>query len=370
MHIDEKGKANMNKYLKNLNEEIREYLKILSPEFPEWLLEYIYTPEMIRLDGIGMSCGTLYTKVYNDKYCYSTLTHSVAAALIIWHFTQDKKQTISGLFHDIATPVFKHCIDFMNGDSENQESTEERTEQIIRNSKEIMNLLNRDNIKVEEVSDYHIYPIADNDIPRLSADRFEYTLSGGIYQVKVFDIEDIKKYYNNVTICKNEDDIVELSFKDIKICEEFIHKISKLWPRWFEDEDRLCMQFIADIMKSINVKKYITVDDLYKYSEREIIEVIKNCDDNYIRKAFENFQNATRDSVYKSDMPNSEIYCTSVKGKKRYINPLVIANDKVNRIKNISALANSDIDDFINKKVHKFVGFKFDFKPYVTGDGP
>ena len=37
----------MNKYLKNLNEEIRNYLKILSPDFPEWLLEYIYTPEML-----------------------------------------------------------------------------------------------------------------------------------------------------------------------------------------------------------------------------------------------------------------------------------------------------------------------------------
>ena len=108
----------MNNYLQNLNEEVREYLKILSPQFPQWLLEYINTPEMLRLDGIGMSCGTLYTKVYNDKYFYSSLTHSVAVALIIWHFTQDKKQTISGLFHDIATPTFKHCIDFMNGDSE------------------------------------------------------------------------------------------------------------------------------------------------------------------------------------------------------------------------------------------------------------
>ena len=154
------------------------------------------------------------------------------------------------------------------------------------------------------------------------------------------------------------------TFKDIKICEEFIHKISKLWPRWFEDEDRLCMQFIADVMKSMNIKKYITVDDLYKYSEKEIIKLIKNCDDNYIRNAFETFQNATRDSVYKSDTPNSEIYCTSVKGKKRYINPLVIANDKVNRIKDISVIANSDIDKFLNMKVHKFIGFKFDFKPY------
>ena len=58
----------MKNYLDTLNEEIKQYLKILSPEFPEWLLEYINTPEMLRLDEIGMSCGTFYTKVYNDKY--------------------------------------------------------------------------------------------------------------------------------------------------------------------------------------------------------------------------------------------------------------------------------------------------------------
>ena len=356
----------MNEYLKNLNEEIRNYLKILSPDFPEWLLEYIYTPEMLRLDGIGMSCGTLYTKVYNDKYFYSSLTHSVAVALILWNFTHDKKQTISGLFHDIATPTFKHCIDFMNGDSEHQESTEERTEQIIKDSKEIMKLLERDSIKVEEVSDYHIYPIADNDTPRLSADRFEYTLSGGLYQVRVFELKDIEKYYNNIVILKNEDGIDELAFQDIKLCENFIHDISKLWPRWVEDEDRLCMQFIADIVKSMNIKNYITVDDLYKFSEGEVLQLIQNCEDNYIRNAFKNFQNATRDSVYKSDEPNNEIYCTSVKGKKRYINPLVNLDNKVSRIKDISMLANDDISNFLNMKHHKFIGFNFDFKPYVT----
>lgn len=356
----------MNKYLKNLNEEIRNYLKILSPDFPEWLLEYIYTPEMLRLDGIGMSCGTLYTKVYNDKYFYSSLTHSVAVALILWNFTHDKKQTISGLFHDIATPTFKHCIDFMNGDSEHQESTEERTEQMIKDSKEIMKLLERDSIKVEEVSDYHIYPIADNDTPRLSADRLEYTLSGGLYQVRIFELKNIENYYNNIVILKNEDGIDELAFQDIKLCENFIHDISKLWPRWVEDEDRLCMQFIADIVKSMNIKSYITVDDLYKFSEREVLQLIQNCEDNYIRNAFKNFQNATRDSVYKSDEPNNEIYCTSVKGKKRYINPLVNLDNKVSRIKDISMLANDDISNFLNMKHHKFIGFNFDFKPYVT----
>ena len=358
------GENDMNPYLENLNEEIKQYLKILSPEFPEWLFDYIEIPEMLRLDGIGMSCGTMYTKVYHDKYFYSSLTHSIAVALIVWHFTHDKKQTIAGLFHDIATPTFKHCIDFLNGDSEHQESTEERTEEIIRNSKEIMNLLKRDGIQVEEISDYHIYPIADNDTPKLSADRLEYTLSGGLYQVRVFELKDIEKYYHNLIRLKNEDGIDELGFRDSKVCESFIHDISRLWPHWVEDEDRLCMQFIADIVKSMNRKGYLTMDDLYQYSELEVIQMIKNCPDEYIKDAFQQFQNATRDSVYKSDVPNSDIYCTSVKGKKRYVIPLVNFGNKVCRINEVSSQAKDDIDKFLNMKLHLFIGFDFPFKPY------
>lgn len=354
----------MNYQFEKLNDEIKEYLKVLSPDFPEWLLEYINTPEMLRLDGIGMSCGTMYTKVFNDKYYYSSLTHSIAVALIIWNFTHDKKQTLSGLFHDIATPTFKHCIDFMNGDSEKQESTEERTKQIIINSKEIIELLKRDNITVSDISDYHIYPIADNDTPKLSSDRLEYTLSGGLYQVKIFDANSIRKYYNNLTILKNENNVDELGFKDKKICEDFIHDISKLWPRWVNDEDRLCMQFIADIIKSMNKKNMITIDDLYTLSEQDIINLIKNSNDNYIKNAFNNYQSATTSSVYKSDKPFSKGYITSVKGKKRYINPLVNIDNKSYRIFDISEKAKEDINIFLNIKLSKYIGFNFEFKPY------
>ena len=45
------------------------------------------------------------------------------------------------------------------------------------------------------------------------------------------------------------------------------------------------MQFIADIVKSMNIKNYITVDDLYKFSEKEVLQLIQNCEDNYIKNA-------------------------------------------------------------------------------------
>ena len=152
-------------YYDNLNDEIKAYFKILCNVFPEWLFEYIDTFEMQRIGRISINCGMDYSKMFNLRYWYSNLDHSVGVALIIWNFTRDKKQTLAGLFYDIATPAFKHCIDFMNGDSEYQESTEERTTDIIRNSKRIMYLLKRDGINLDEVDDYKRYPIADNDTP-------------------------------------------------------------------------------------------------------------------------------------------------------------------------------------------------------------
>lgn len=354
----------MSNYLDNLNKEVKEYFKILSPEFPQWLLEYIETPEMQRIHGTSMSCGLDYTKLYNIKYWYSNLDHSVGVALIIWHFTHDKKQTLAGLFHDIATPVFKHCIDFMNGDSEHQESTEERTEQIIKDSKEIMKLLNRDGIKIEEVSDYHIYPIADNDTPQLSADRFEYTFASGLVFYRVWELDSIKEIYDNIIIFKNENGIDELGFRDCSICEKYIHIISKLWPKWVDDKDRTSMQFLADIVKSMNVKGYLTIDDLYNLSEKEVIDKILNCDDNYIKESFKKFQNST--SVYGSDVFLEDKYCISVKGKKRYIIPLVKTDAGAVRINKICEQADREINGYLDLKFSKFTGFDFDFKPYET----
>ena len=352
----------MSKYYNNLDDLRKEYFKVLSPVFPEWLLDYIDTPEIQRLSGISMVCGTDYSKIYDYKSFNSTLDHSVGVALIIWTFTKDKKQTLAGLFHDIATPIFKHCIDFMNGDSEHQESTEERTEQVIRNSQTILSLLNRDGIKVEEISDYHIYPIADNNTPRLSADRFEYTFSNGLFLYGAWNVDEISKYYNDITILKNEDGIEELGFKTPQICKEYLHTILPIFANYDSDNNRTVMQFFADIVKSMNVKGYITVDDLYELSEEDVINRILNCDDTYIKESFVKFQNAT--SVYGSDTPVNNRYCISVKGKKRYIVPLTQNNGNAYRISQIDETARNEVQDYINLKRSKYTGFNFEFNPY------
>ena len=352
----------MKKYFENLNEETKEYFKILSPEIPEFLEEYIETKPMQKQAGISVSCGTFYSKLFPDiKLWYSSLDHSVAVSLIIWNFTKDKRQTLSGLFHDIATPVFKHCIDFLNGDYEKQESTEELTIKIISESKEIMELLNRDGIKVEEVSDYHIYPIADNDTPKLSSDRLEYTLSNGLgVRKSIWNLDDVREIYENIEIQKNEEGIEELGFKDKRLAEKFVAGMRELSNLYITNETKLSMQFLADVIKKMNRKGIINKEDLYKLSEKEIINKIKNCKYENISKCFEIWKNTIK--IKESDIPVENKYCFSIEAKRRYINPLVKDyNDNYIRINEISYIAKQDIEKCLNFKTKKYAYFDFNF---------
>jgi hypothetical protein len=333
-------------YLDKLNKRTEEYFKILEPNFPEWLNEYINTEEMLKQQYISITCGTIYSDLFESSYFFSSLDHAIAVALIIWHFTHDKKQTLSGLFHDIATPVFKHCVDFLNGDYMTQESTEDLTTKIISESTEIKNLLKKDNILLEEVDDYHKYPIADNDTPKLSSDRLEYSLSNALLTYNLLDLDEIKEIYNDIEIQKDEEGIDELSFKTKNIARKFVKVTSRLSIIYREDRTRYSMQFLADIMKKLSEDGKITREDLYNLKESDVMEIIENSKYKDIYKIWKETK-----KVKLSDEEPKNVYYVKHGAKVRYINPLVNGE----RISNICKIAKNMIDKNLEYNMSKYV---------------
>ncbi len=348
------------KYLDSLSEETKQYYKILSEEFPVFLKEYIETPAMLRLDGISMFPGCDHTKILKIKNFNSRLKHSIGVALIVWNFTKDKKQTLAGLFHDISTPAFSHIVDFMHGDYLKQESTEDLTKHMIENSKEIMQLLYRDKIQVEEVCDYHMYPIADNDTPMLSADRLEYTFSDGLQIEGIFNLDSINRVYSNLEVLKKENNELELGFKNVECAEEFVINANKLWKIVSTgNEINLIMQFWTDYLKKLIDNKYIKEQDLYKMSEQEVINKIKEQDDINMINVFNKFQNSTK--IGRSNIEIKDKYCTDAKGKRRYINPLVNTDKKIARVTEISNTAKEIIEKVKVFEDSKYAYLDFEF---------
>ena len=337
-------------YIETVDDTIKKYFNIIEPDFPEWLNEYINTNTLLKQQYIGIMCGVNYSNLFDIKTFYSNLDHSIGTALILWHFTHDKKQTLAGLFHDIATPVFKHCIDFLNDDYMRQESTEELTSKIISNSKEIMNLLRRDNIKIEEIDNYHIYPLADNSIPRLCADRLEYVLSNSLITYGFLNDDEVRELYSDIIINKNEDDVDEFSFKTKKLARNFVKISTKLLILFREDRTRYSNQFIADIIKKLVEEKVITIKDLYNLKETDIIETIKKSK----YKDIFNIWKDTKKVKVSKDKPR-EVYYVHHGVKIRYIDPLVSSE----RISKLCKIAQKNIEK--NKT--------FDMSKYVYIDG-
>ena len=208
----------------------------------------------------------------------------------------------------------------MNGDHLAQESTEDLTTKLIAGSPEIRRLLKRDGILVSEVDNYHLYPIADNDTPKLSADRLEYSLANMLFTYGVADLAEIREMYGDIVVQSDENGVKELGFQTKKIARKFVKLTSQLSLFYREDRTRYSMQFLADILKKMSEAGRISVADLYQMKESEVIKMILASD---YGDAFSAWQKAKKIRKAKSlEQCPDGIYAVNCQAKVRYIDPL------------------------------------------------
>jgi len=358
--------------------DISRYFEILCPpsDYPSFLDRYIQLPLMQRLAGVGLLCGTDWTRLYKNRFYYSRLDHSKGVALIVWHFTHDKAQTIAGLLHDISTPVFSHVSDFRKGDALTQTATEEPTAAMVRRDTELGRLLAEDGLTTEQVEDYHIYPIADNEIPQLSADRLEYMFPSGMALDGSWTMEEISRCYNDLTILKNEEGKDELGFRTLEIAELYCEHFCMIGHILQLNENKLTLQLLGQIMNLAEKAGLLSESDFMTLSEKEVMEkldsvvecpqsgciettvnhetakssaVVSISPSDYsttifpvLSQMYKTFRNMTKIEHTNEPLPEDQYFCVKLKVKQRYINPLV--GDK--RLSDISEKARRIIEDF------------------------
>ena len=335
--------------------DISEYFDILCPrsDYPDFLDRYIELPVLQRLAGIGLLCGTDWTKLYRNRFYYSRLDHSKGVALIVWHFTHDKAQTIAGLLHDISTPVFSHVSDFRKGDALTQTATEEPTARIIRGDKALNQLLAEDGLTTAQVEDYHIYPIADNEIPQLSADRLEYMFPSGMALDGSWTMEEIHHCYNDITVLKNEDGQDELGFQTLEIAELYCEHFCMIGHILQLNENKLALHMLGQIMNMADKAGLLNETDFMTLSEKDVMErldgLLRCTRNDILARYYHTFRTMTSIEHTDHALPEDENFSVNLKVKQRYINPLVLSTSSTTtsqRHYDVSAKARHIIDDF------------------------
>ena len=195
------------------------------------------------------------------------------------------------------------------------------------------------------MDDYHRYPIADNDSPRLSADRLEYTL-GNAHLVFHCPKAELKRIFDDIFVGKNEENVDELCFAHAEIADIFT-QLSLRQSEWFvSDEDRFSMQALADLLRVARQRNVLTVDDLY-LDEPHVIALLLS--DPVLAARWQDYRRIT--GTQSGAQKPEGTYVVKIAAKKRSIDPLVQTSDGLRRFTTVNAdyaskLAAFRADDF------------------------
>ena len=309
---------------------LKTYFEVLDyKNMPEFLEKYLKVPSLVRLKNVGYFCGMEHASkdIYDFKENITRYTHSVSTALLTWKLSQDKKMTLAALFHDIATPCFSHVIDYMNKDYAKQESTEEFTDEILKNDEYLRMCLKEDGIDIEDIIDFKKYSIVDNERPKICADRLDGIILTGISWTKNIRENQIKSILNDLTISTNEDGEKEISFKDKCVANFVLKESQKINSYCHSNEDNYMMELLAEITRHAINKEIITYEDLYYFDENQLFDILNKCNDCYLKRLLDTFYNIRKPEIPDISLPDL---------KPREIDPLI--NGK--RLREINSIEN------------------------------
>lgn len=327
---------------------MKEYLQLFTrKEYPYFIDRYLETKTLTRLKNITQFCGCDYTNLYNPLFLYTRYDHSIVVALMTWHFTHDKKETIIALLHDVGTPCFAHCIDYVLGDYLNQESSEKEIIDIIKKDNKLVSLLEEDNIMLEDFNDFTSYHILENKTPRLCTDRLDGVLHTCYIWLHTNSLDEIKEVYDNLTILKNEDGYMEIGFNNLDVALKFVKMVYRYAMELQGNRDKYVMKYISEIVKLSVERKLISLEDLYIKKESEICSIFAN---NF--SSWEEFNKANY-LTNTNDIPKDNFYI-SFDTKKRNVIPLVRVNNTTKRIVEISNEAKDIYESLSNYQDYKY----------------
>ena len=322
------------------------YLNLfIDNDYPKFVDKYLHTKTLNRIKNVTQFCGCDYTKLYSPLFLYTRFDHSLVVAHMTWHFTHDKAQTIAALLHDVGTPCFAHCIDYVFGDYMNQESSEKEITDIIMQDKELMFYLNEDGVPLDYLAKLEQFPILENKSPQLCTDRLDGVLHTCYIWLHTHSLEQIKQVYDNLVVLKNEYGNPEIGFKNQEIADNFVSMVFNYAKELQGNKDKYVMKYVSEIVKLSVAQNLIILNDLYEKPEKEIVNIFAN---NFASwKLFEEATTLTNTEKQPNGFYIS--FCT----KKRNTIPLVISSNKINRIIKISEKAKriySELEDYRDTK--------------------
>ena len=304
------------------------------------ILELIQSPSMRRLKGVDQAG---YFEPHFPGTSHTRFEHSLGVYHLLNIYGAPLEEQIAGLLHDISHSAFSHCIDYIlqEWDQKYHSYQDDIHEEFIK-STEIPDVLSRYGIDIGYILNDANFPLKENDIPDICADRIDYSLRTGIH-IKEIDRSDIKSILSHLK-AKNEKWI----FDDFEAAAEYARFFLKLNDLYYSGlPSAIMFKTVGDYISYSLNKRYISKDDLYSTDKEVLVKIAEfHNKDERLKLLWDRMNNKIACENDPEDF-GFKVYC-----KSRVIDPLCFHKEEIKKVSDIHPEWKNVIIEGLKPKVY------------------
>ena len=218
------------------------------------IAELIQTELFQRLKRIHQGGGIFLVSPHID---HTRFEHSIGVMLLIKDLGGSIEAQIAGLIHDISHTAFSHLIDYVLELAE-EDYHEKRYFELIKDSA-ISQQLHKYGFDLNDFEKLEAYPLLENPLPNLSADRIDYTLRD-LFQLHKLSKEEIKWFKRGLQVFEGR-----IVVKKKEYAEWFQAKYKSLTKDYFESPENKGVHLILkNLLKDALAKGQIFESDFWE----------------------------------------------------------------------------------------------------------
>jgi HD superfamily phosphohydrolase len=245
--------------------------------------------------------------------------HSLGVFLLLRQLGADLREQVAGLLHDISHTAFSHAVDFVI--SSQEQDHHERLKPMMLARPDIVDVLGRLGYSPGEFYDDSIYPLLEQPLPWLCADRLDYFLRDGL-ACGVVTSEAAFRILDHVAV---QDDRIILT--DVVVAREVVvlfEAMNRDW--WASRTEAFIYNEFADALREGMRLGVLQPDDLMTEDD-QVLAKLDSAHSPSIDRTLDAIRHFRPESVAG--------YSPRIVPKARWLDPLVRSGQSVERLSDL-----------------------------------
>jgi hypothetical protein len=277
------------------------------------ILDLICSATYSRLKGVRQSGPSAMAFPFKNVTRYE---HCLGVYHLLGRLGAPKREQVAGLLHDISHTAFSHAVDFVF--SSEEQAHHEQLKPLLLERDDIVKALARMGYTPSEFYDDSVYPLLEQPLPALCADRLDYFLRDGL-ACGLVSYDFVRRILASIAVVDGK-----LVLTDVAVAREAARLFANLNRQlWASPIEAFIYNEFADALREGMTLGVLAADDLLTEDDL-VLAKLESADSPLIARKLGNIRNCGPESAAG--------YVPRIIPKERWLDPAVRVQGRVERL--------------------------------------